>query len=242
MTCHLPFNRKWFVPLLLLAAFSNVFGQTIDGSIVGSVLDPGSSGIANATVQAENVATGVKSSTTTDAVGAYRLPNLSVGTYKLTATAAGFAPRQIDGVAVSLSVTSTVNVIMQVGSVTTTVEVTTSTAVIDTTTAQISNTYTSRLAADLPVSANTAGGVLNLSLLGAGIGSGGGVGVGTGPSVGGQRPRNNSFTIEGVDNNRKDVTGPIVRPPNDAVAEFTLLQNQFSAEFGHSSGGQFNTV
>src|SRR5436190_1604882 len=68
------------------------------------------------------------------------------------------------------------------------------------------------------------------------------VGTGTGPSVGGQRPRNNSFNVEGVDNNRKDVTGPIVYVPNDAVAEFSLLQNQFSAEHGHSSGGQFNTV
>ena len=64
----------------------------------------------------------------------------------------------------------------------------------------------------------------------------------TGPSVGGQRPRNNDFTIEGVDNNNKGVTGPLVMVPNDAVAEFSLLENQFSPEFGHSSGGQFNTV
>ena len=74
------------------------------------------------------------------------------------------------------------------------------------------------------------------------MGSAGGVGVGYGPAVGGQRPRNNNFTIDGVDNNRKDVTGPVIFIPNDAVAEFTVLQNQFSAEFGHSSGGQFNTV
>ena len=94
----------------------------------------------------------------------------------------------------------------------------------------------------MPLAANPLGGVLNLSLLGAGVSSSGGVGVGTGPSVGGQRPRNNNFMVEGVDNNRKDVTGPLVTIPNDAVAEFTVLQNQFSAEFGHSSGGQFNSV
>jgi hypothetical protein len=74
------------------------------------------------------------------------------------------------------------------------------------------------------------------------VATAGGVGVGTGPSVGGQRPRNNNFTIEGVDNNNKSLTGPLVIVPNDAVAEFSLLQNQFSPEFGHSSGGQFNTV
>jgi len=88
----------------------------------------------------------------------------------------------------------------------------------------------------------TGSGVLNLSLLAAGVGTSGGVGVGSGPSVGGQRPRNNNFTIEGVDNNNKGVTGPLVAVPNDAVAEFSLLQNQFSPEYGHSSGGQFNTV
>ncbi len=60
--------------------------------------------------------------------------------------------------------------------------------------------------------------------------------------MGGQRPRNNNFTVEGTDNNRKDITGPVVVIPTDAVEEFTLLQNQFSAEFGHSNGGQFNTV
>ena len=59
--------------------------------------------------------------------------------------------------------------------------------------------------------------------------------------VGGQRPRNNSFTIEGVDNNRRDVTGHNVAVPNEAVAEFTVLQNQFSAEFGGGTGGQFIT-
>jgi hypothetical protein len=81
-----------------------------------------------------------------------------------------------------------------------------------------------------------------MSLLQAGVASAGGIGVGTGPSVGGQRPRNNNFTVEGVDNNRKDVTGPNTAVPSESVAEFTLLQNQFQAEYGHSSGGQFNTI
>jgi hypothetical protein len=60
--------------------------------------------------------------------------------------------------------------------------------------------------------------------------------------VGGQRPRNNNFTVEGLDNNSGSVTGPLVSIPNDAVAEFTVQQNMVSAEYGHSSGGQFNQV
>jgi hypothetical protein len=79
-------------------------------------------------------------------------------------------------------------------------------------------------------------------LLAPGVSTSGAVGLGTGPSVGGQRPRNNNFTIEGIDNNNGAVTGPLVTVPNDAVSEFTLLQNQFTADFGHSSGGQFNQV
>jgi hypothetical protein len=88
--------------------------------------------------------------------------------------------------------------------------------------------------------ATTSSGVLNLSLLDAGVASSGGVGAGSGPAIGGQRPRNNNFMIEGVDNNALSTTGPLIVIPNDAVDSFTVLQNQYSAEFGHSSGGQFN--
>ena len=121
------------------------------------------------------------------------------------------------------------------------VTVTEAVALIDTTTAQVQSTYTTRQAIDLPITAHFLG-PLNLSLLSAGVANAGGLGVGEGPSVGGQRPRNNNFTIEGVDNNRKDVTGSNRRVPNEAVGEFTMLQNQFSAEFGHAGGGQFNTI
>src|SRR4029077_5678878 len=53
---------------------------------------------------------------------------------------------------------------------------------------------------------------------------------------------NNNFTVEGVDNNNKAVTGNLITVPNDAVEDFTLLANQYNTEFGHSSGGQFNTT
>ena len=104
--------------------------------------------------------------------------------------------------------------------------------------------FDSRQIVNLPIieNSNSLYGALNLSLLSAGVASNGGVGQGTGPSVGGQRPMNNNFMIEGVDNNNKTVTGPLVYVPTEATAEFTLLQNQVGAEFGHSSGGQFNTV
>ena len=84
--------------------------------------------------------------------------------------------------------------------------------------------------------------VCYLSLLSPGVAQASSLGIGVGPSVGGQRPYNNNFTVEGVDNNNKAVTGNLITVPKDAVENFTLLANQFNTEFGHSSGGQFNTT
>ena len=224
-----------------LAAPAPVRGQAISGDLTGSVLDPTGAGIPNAKVDAVNTATGVTSSTVTNTAGEYRLSNLPAGTYNINVNAAGFAAGQLRNVRVNLNQIATANVSLAVGQTTTTVEVVEAPAVIDTTTAQVQNTFEAKQAEDLPIT-STGSGIYNLSLLSAGVASSGGVGVGSGPSVGGQRPRNNNFTIEGVDNNNKGITGPLVQLPNDSVAQFTLLQNQFLPEYGHSSGGQFNTI
>ena len=223
---------------LCLPTFS--FAQLTSGDLTGIVSDASGAAIPNATVEAVNTATGVRTTSPSNASGEYHLANLPIGTYNLTATATGFAPTEIKGVAVDLNKQGTANISLQVGTTASTVEVTESVSTIDTSTAQITNTFESKLAQDLPT-ASIGSGVLNLSLLAAGVASSGGVGAGSGPSVAGQRPRNNNFTIEGIDNNSKSVTGPLVFVPNDAVQEFTLLENQFTAEYGHSSGGQFNT-
>lgn len=215
--------------------------QTVSGSLVGTVLDASGSGLASAKVDAVNVATNVRASTSTSTAGAYQFANLPVGTYDVTASASGFTTSTLKGVAVALNQTATANVTLQVGSVSSTVDVSAAAAVIDTTTAQVQSTYEARQAQDLPTSSIGLG-VINLSLLSAGVASNGGLGSGIGPSVGGQRPHENNFTIEGIDNNNKSVTGPLIYIPNDAVQSFTLLQNQFSPEYGHSAGGQFNTV
>ena len=236
--------------LLFLAAALGTFtaaavrlnAQASDGNIVGAVHDQSGAILPGASVELANIATGVKSTAKTDASGAYRFGNVPLGDYTITVSATGFTTTSLKDVRVELSKTTTANMTVNVGAVSSTVEVSSAVALIDTTTAQVSNTYERRLAAELPMSANPNGGVYNLALVGAGVASSGGVGVGYGPSVGGQRPRNNNFTVDGVDNNRKDVTGPTLFIPNDAVSEFSVLQNQFSAEFGHSSGGQFNVA
>ncbi|HKV60578.1 MAG TPA: carboxypeptidase regulatory-like domain-containing protein [Candidatus Acidoferrum sp.] len=218
-----------------------VLGQAISGDIVGTVVDKTGAAVPGVAIEIENVATGVKSTTTSRDQGDFRFGNLSVGTYTIHASKTSFATTTITNFAVELNKTSSVTITLEVGQQTTTVEVSGASPLINTTTAQIDNTFDTNITTDLPVTGIGLG-VLNLALLQSGVSTSGGVGAGTGPSVGGQRPRDNNFTIEGVDNNNKSVTGPLVTVPNDAVQEFSALSNQFSPEFGHSNAGQFNTV
>lgn len=227
------------VSLLSLAAAS-AFGQAIDGSVVGTVTDATGAAVVGADVTVTNVATNVTSSTKTGATGDYRFDHLLPGTYRINARATGFKTinEQVD---VEVNKTATRNVMLTPGATSETIEVSGTPPTLDTTTAQIQSTYETRETQDLPT-ASVGLGVLNLSLLQAGVGSTGGLGAGSGPSIGGQRPRDNNFTIEGTDNNDKSVTGPLIYVPNDAVQNFSVLQNQFSPEFGHSNGGQFSTI
>src|SRR5262245_19524451 len=234
----------WALLLMLFSLCSFSFAQTTDANLVGTVADATGSIVPDASVEITNQATKVKSATRTNANGQYRFNNIPVGMYDVSVTATGFAVANLKSVEIQLSKTSTANVSLQVGTVATAVDVTDVGAVIDTTTAQVQTNYGAQQIVNLPIieSSNSFNGAINLSLLSAGVSSNGGVGQGTGPSVGGQRPMNNNFMIEGVDNNNKTITGPLVYVPTEATEQFTLLQNQFGAEFGHSTGGQFNTA
>jgi Carboxypeptidase regulatory-like domain len=220
--------------------------QATSGDVTGSVVDASGAAVPLVAVTAQNESTGVRTSTTTATDGTYRISNLLVGTYTLTASAKGFAQANVTNVTVQLNTTITQNLILQVTGASTTVEVTSASAAIDTTTAQIQTSYESKQILDLPTAAVSrtinGAGIWNLSLLGAGVASQGGVGQGTGPAIAGQRPENNTFNIDGVSNNNHYTTGPLVYVSNEAVAEVSLLQNQFSPEFGGASGGVFNAV
>ena len=210
---------------------------------MGTVSDTSGAVMPNAEVTAVNVGTNASTVTRTNSTGEYRFENLPVGTYTITVKASSFRT-VIEQTRVELNKTVTRNAVLTPGAATETVEVSGAPPAIDTTTAQLQSTFDPQYSQDLGLtSAGGAGaGVLNLSLLTPGVTNGSAMGDGVGPSVGGQRPRDNNFTVEGVDNNNKTVTGALITVPPEAVANFTLLSNQFNSEFGHSSGGQFNTT
>ena len=240
-------RNQWFFAatmlmtiVLLAGVTATAWSQSTSGDVVGTVVDRSGSAISNAMVSATNVATGVVVKTQANSQGDFRIPNLLAGNYNISASAPGFAVYILKNFQVQLNQTATARMVLQVASASTSVEVSAeSYAVIDTTTPQIQTTFQTEDLEALPTAA-TGLGVLNLTLLVPGVASPGAVGDGTGPSVGGQRSRDNNYTIEGIDNNDKSVTGPLVYVPNDAVGEFTAITNQFSPEFGHSAGGQFN--
>jgi hypothetical protein len=238
---HKQIGRLGIAAFAIVALSGPMFAQTTSGNLTGTVFDATGAGIPEAEVTATNEATGVVTRTNTTSSGQYRINNLLVGKYDISVTANGFSKSELKAVDVTLNQLATANVTLQVGEASQSVEVSAEGAVIDTSTAQIQTTYNTRQMENLSM-ASTGSGVINLSLLQPGVATSGSIGLGTGPSVGGQRPRNNNFTIEGIDNNAKSVTGPLVQVPNDAVAEFTVIANQFSPQYGHSSGGQFNQV
>jgi hypothetical protein len=240
--------QKLILTLSLLAVVSfavsvnvpSAHAQAISGDITGVVRDASKAVLVKANVVATNVETGVAYPAFTNEVGQYRLSNLPPGTYDIEVSAQGFTKSKLKGFVVELNKISTADFSLNVVTAHETVEVSAEAGVaLDTTTAQVEASFSSEQLTELPAATNN---VLNLSLMTAGVASSGGMGQGTGPSVGGQRPTSNNFMVEGIDNNNRNVPGPLLSVPSDAVAEFSTLQNQFSAEYGHSNGGQFNQI
>src|SRR5690349_16549758 len=104
--------RQHFSALLMgtLLAAASAFGQASDGNITGSVLDASSAAVPNATVQLQNVDTGVKLATQTDSNGSYRFGNVIVGRYNITVSAGGFTTTSVKDLLVELNKTTTANV------------------------------------------------------------------------------------------------------------------------------------
>jgi len=234
------------VVFLTLTGVQVLNAQATDSNIVGAVTDASGAAVPGVSITAKNTATNVKYTTTTNAEGQYRLNNIPTGNYDVSATKPSFSVAQVSGVQLDLNRTASVNLTLAVGEVTTSVDVTESAALIDTGTSQLQTVFTASAIADLPAAGTSklinGAGIYNISLGAAGVAMAGGIGYGTGPAVAGQRSENNTFYIDGVNNDDHDVTGPLVYISNEAVNQFSILQNQFSPEFGGASGGVFNVI
>jgi hypothetical protein len=228
--------------LMLLNYLGIAYAQQTTGNVRGVVKDENGALVGSANVTILDKKTNSQFTTQSNGTGDFEFKNLPIGNYQITVSAQGFKGLTLDDVVVQLNQTTDVAAVLTVGQVTETVNVSAGgSELVDTTTTNLAKGFESRQVVDLAQSAVGAG-IFNLALIAPNVTSSGGVGVGTGGSVGGQRARNNNFVLDGVDNNDKSVTGPQVFVSPEAVAEFSLLSNQYSAEFARSTGGQFITV
>ena len=216
--------------------------QRITGTLRGQVLDPSGAAVPDAQVTATNQETGVSVKITATSAGTYSFPSLIPGTYKVEVEAKGFKNFLKTGVNVIANQDNVADARIDLGVATEVVEVSGGSVAIQTTSSELNNTFDSR-AMDLPNGAGTLNGSpLNLAVLAPNVVAQPGGVTGIGGSVGGTRPRDNNFTVDGVDDNNLGVTGNNSTVIPDAVGEFNLTTNQFSAEYGHSAGGQFSLV
>jgi hypothetical protein len=245
---NLVIHRFLWVLLFAVSSVVVAHGQATTGGIRGVVTDPNGAVVSGAQVTLTRKSTGGTQTAQTNASGQFEFTNLlPANDYSVSIEAPNFKNVTLTDVRVSVTQATDLPVQLEPGQVTETVTVTAGGAeLVNTTSANLSKAFSSRQVVELAqTTAGPAGspaGVNNLALLAPNVTSSGGVGVGTGGSVGGQRPRDNNFVVDGVDNNDKSVTGPQSYISPDEVAEFTLLQNQFSAEFARSNGGNFLTV
>jgi hypothetical protein len=232
------------VIFILIAAMSfAVSGQATGGAVTGTVVDPNGAVVPNATIKMSNRERGQEFTGQTSADGIFLFPNVPVGNYTVKISAPGFGESTREAV-VTLNQTATVDTILQAAGATGVVDVVAgSEVVVQTETSQVGKTFETRKVLDLPINNN----VNNLAILAPNAipSVNGTAGDGTASAsavIGGVRSRGNGFNIDGVDNYAPDVAGPSTAPIQDAIQEFTLLQNNFNAEFGAGAGGMFNTI
>jgi len=237
-----PMLMMCFTVVMLVFSLST-YAQRNTGTLRGQVLDPTSAVVPNAQVTATNVETGVSTKITTTSAGTYSFPSILPGKYTVTVEAGGFKKYVKTDVPVLADQDNVADAKLDLGVATETIEVSAGAVAVETTSSALNNEYDSKDVLNLPNASGTLNGSpLNLAVLAPNvIAQPGGV-TGIGGSVGGTRPRDNNFVVDGVDDNNLGVTGPNSTVIPDAVGEFVLVTNQFNAEYGHSAGGQFVLV
>ena len=234
------------IPMALAAILCTLLGsvaqaQRLDGTLRVTITDKSQARIEDAKVTAANDATGVTTTTSASSAGTYVFPNLLVGTYKITVEKDGFKKAVQTGVGVASNQVAEAKIELELGSVSSTVEVEAGADLVKTESSTLEATFSGRAVQEVPI--NTTGGdVKEFAVYAPGTTTQQGGVLGSGGSIGGTRPRFNGFSIDGVDDNKLDTNGPTQPVIQESVAEFTLLTNQFTAENGHSAGGQFNIV
>jgi len=243
------FRRAFVLLTLLLSLPFIATAQVTTGTIAGRILDSDGGALPGVLVTARQMETGLQRTTTSDAQGRYRVPAMPPGSYELRAELAGFRPLLRSGVTLTIAQTAVVDLTMTVGGVTEEVSVVGEASVVNTRSGELSYLVDERAIDQLPLNGRN---YTDLALLQPTVvayphrDGGSVVAHGLGMSVNGQDPRSNVYLLDGTLLN--DMTnGPAGSAAGtalgmEAVQEFRVETNSYSAEFGRMSGGQINVL
>ena len=249
------FPQFLFVVGLLIAFFAaDARAQYEDGSLTGTIHDATGALVSNATVTVTNVNTGIVTKVTTNGSGDYEFPSLKVGTYSVEAEAPNFAPAEAKNLQVAVGGRQRIDLTLTVGKAdATTVEVSDVALQVETETSERGQTISGYQTEALPLvsrnfsdllalvtgsrQAPTAATTSSISSL-----------VREGAyNVNGQRSMFNNYLLDGMDNNaygesNQGFDNQIIAIAPDSVAQFNVVTNNESAEYGRSSGATINVA
>ena len=229
--------------LALLLLPLALFGQFESAEVLGTVHDPSGAPIARVSVTLANQDTGIEAKTTTDEAGNYDFFNVKVGRYTITAEQTGFSKFTTTDVHADIGARQRVDIGLQVGAVTTSVEVTGAAAVLETDSSehgQVVNTAAGRRVAPQRPQLRRSGAAFHQcrlnrqwrpSLLASGTPREAAF------NVNGMRSTYNNFLLDGVDNNfygtsNQGYSSQVVQPSPDSISEFKVITSNYSAEYG----------
>ena len=215
---------------------------TASGTIQGTVIDPSQGVIVGADVVVTSKATGEKRTAATNGEGNFRFDLLSAGAYSVRITKTGFAA-QLQNVELLVGQTTTANATLSPGAATETVEVTAAAPLVDMGKSGVSQNITPTEVEELPMVGRD---VANLAYLAPGVKATDSYDPTKNRyailSVNGAGGRNVNVTVNGIDNKDNTVGGPVMQLPLEAVQEFQISTQRFSAENGRSEGAAINMI
>jgi outer membrane receptor protein involved in Fe transport len=229
--------------LLLSLGSSKTFGQaTASATIQGTITDKSGAVVTGAEVVAKNKATDITRTTSSDETGSYRFELLPAGTYTVTVTKSGFSP-VAQTIEILLGQTAAVNAELKPGSASELIEVTSEAPVVDLAKTDVSQNITPKEVEDLPMVGRD---VANLAYLAPGVKAADSYDPTKNRyailSVNGDGGRDVNVTVNGVDNKDNTVGGPVMQLPLEAVQEFQIGTQRFSAVNGRSQGAAINMI
>jgi hypothetical protein len=238
------------ITTLLLATLC-AFAQFDSAAVVGSVRDERGGAISGAKVVLRNNATGITLTTDSSEAGDFIFPTVRIGNYKLTAEKTGFASGSSDNIVLTVNARQRIDLTLRVGQVSEIVNVEATTPLLESESSSKGQVIAAKQVVELPLQGRS---YANLALLAPGVrqsqsGNQGSIAFRREGSynVNGLRSVWNNFLLDGIDNNfygttNQGFSNQSIQPSPDSVAEFRLIVNAYSAEFGRSGGAVMNVA